>query len=152
MKQKDNKIQEGASSLFNGSQPGEQETERVRSQRKFFLTGRRCKAPQEGNKEEIRTSFMLNRKQYDKVREIAMREGITAMDRKLHGFAHPDAVLTGPETRTSSPVRIVRNSETLEAIGIEGLYPCAEGAGYAGGILSAATDGIKVVEKWLDSL
>jgi hypothetical protein len=80
MKQKDNKIQEGANSLFNGSQPGEQETERIRSQRKFFLTGRRCKAPQEGNKEEIRTSFMLNRKQYDKVREIAMREGITIKD------------------------------------------------------------------------
>ena len=80
MKQKDNKIQEGASSLFNGSQPGEQETERVRSQRKFFLTGRRCRVPQDGNKEEIRTSFMLNRKLYDKVREIAMREGITIKD------------------------------------------------------------------------
>lgn len=80
MKQKDNKIQEGASSLFSGSKLGEQDTERVRSQRKFFLTGRRCRVPQDGNKEEIRTSFMLNRKLYDKVREIAMREGITIKD------------------------------------------------------------------------
>ena len=81
-----------------------------------------------------------------------LKTGLLAMDRKLHGFASPDAVLTGPETRTSSPVRITRNSETLEAIGIEGLYPCAEGAGYAGGIMSAAADGIRCAEKVLEKL
>ena len=81
-----------------------------------------------------------------------IRTGLSALDRKLHGFADPEAVLTGPETRTSSPVRIVRNSETLEAIGIEGLYPCAEGAGYAGGIMSAAADGIRCAEMVLKKL
>lgn len=81
-----------------------------------------------------------------------LKTGLVALDRKLHGFANPQAVLTGPETRTSSPVRIVRNSETLEAIGIEGLYPCAEGAGYAGGIMSAAADGIRCAEKVLEKL
>ncbi|MBQ7123719.1 MAG: FAD-dependent oxidoreductase [Oscillospiraceae bacterium] len=81
-----------------------------------------------------------------------LKTGLLALDRKLHGFADPKAVLTGPETRTSSPVRIVRNSETLEAVGIEGLYPCAEGAGYAGGIMSAAADGIRCAEKVLEKL
>ena len=78
----------------------------------------------------------------------AMREGIIAMDRKLHGFAHPDAVLTGPETRSSSPVRITRD-ESLQSISLKGLYPCGEGAGYAGGIISAAVDGIKCAEQIL---
>lgn len=81
-----------------------------------------------------------------------LKTGLLALDRKLRGFADPEAVLTGPETRTSSPVRIVRSSETLEAIGIEGLYPCAEGAGYAGGIMSAAADGIRCAEKVLEKL
>ena len=78
----------------------------------------------------------------------AMREGIIAMDRKLHRFAHPDAVLTGPETRSSSPVRITRD-ESLQSITLKGLYPCGEGAGYAGGIISAAVDGIKCAEQIL---
>ena len=81
-----------------------------------------------------------------------LKTGLLAMDKKLHGFADPQAVLTGPETRTSSPVRIVRNAETLEAVGIDGLYPCAEGAGYAGGIMSAAADGIRCAEKVLEKL
>ena len=75
MKEKENKIQEGASLLFNGDKT--QDPERVKSHRKFFLTGRRGKDPSDDDKGEIRTSFMLNRNQYDKVREIAMREGIT---------------------------------------------------------------------------
>ncbi len=70
-------------------------------------------------------------------------EGVDDFDRRLKGFADPDAVLSGVETRTSSPVRIVRNEE-FEAL--PGLYPCGEGAGYAGGIMSAAVDGIKVFE------
>ena len=75
--------------------------------------------------------------------------GIRQMDRQLHGFAHPDAVLTGVEARSSSPVRIPR-TDTGEAEGIAGLYPCGEGAGYAGGIVSAAVDGICQAMKLLE--
>lgn len=72
-----------------------------------------------------------------------LRDGLRRFDRRLSGFAAPDALLTGLETRTSSPVRILRG-EDLQAIGLPGLYPCAEGAGYAGGIMSAAADGLRV--------
>ncbi len=75
----------------------------------------------------------------------AMREAIQAMDRKLRGFALPDAVLTGVETRSSSPVRILRD-QNLESLSVQGLYPAGEGAGYAGGITSSAVDGIRVAE------
>ena len=61
----------------------------------------------------------------------------------LHGFAHPDALLTGVETRSSSPVRLPRNRETLMAERVDGLYPAGEGAGFAGGIVSAAVDGMQ---------
>jgi uncharacterized FAD-dependent dehydrogenase len=75
----------------------------------------------------------------------AIREAIPAFDKKIKGFAMNDAVLTGVETRTSSPIRIKRN-EHFQSMNIKGLYPAGEGAGYAGGILSAAIDGIKVAE------
>ena len=75
----------------------------------------------------------------------AIREAIPAFDKKIKGFAMPDAVLTGVETRTSSPIRIRRN-EQFQSLNTQGLYPAGEGAGYAGGILSAAVDGIKVAE------
>jgi len=75
----------------------------------------------------------------------AIREALPAFDKKIKGFAMHDAVLTGVETRTSSPVRIKRN-ELYQSINTQGLYPAGEGAGYAGGILSAAVDGIKVAE------
>lgn len=78
----------------------------------------------------------------------AMGEGIRQMDRKLRGFAHPDALLTAVESRSSSPLRILRG-EGLQAPGIPGLYPCGEGAGYAGGIVSAAVDGIRCAEQIL---
>jgi len=74
-----------------------------------------------------------------------LEEALTAFDRKLKGFAMPEAVLTGVETRTSAPVRLVRGLD-LESTGVEGLYPAGEGAGYAGGIVSAAVDGIRVAE------
>ncbi len=74
-----------------------------------------------------------------------LKEAIPLFDRKLHGFADPDAVLTGVETRSSSPVRILRD-ESFRSPALRGLYPCGEGAGYAGGITSAAVDGIKVAE------
>ena len=66
------------------------------------------------------------------------------LDRKLRGFASPDAVLTGVETRSSSPVRILRDDRLQSPL--RGLYPCGEGAGYAGGIVSAAVDGMRVAE------
>ena len=75
----------------------------------------------------------------------AIREALPAFDRKLQGFAMADAVLTGVETRTSSPIRIKRNA-AYESMNTKGLYPAGEGAGYAGGILSAAVDGIEVAE------
>jgi uncharacterized protein len=75
----------------------------------------------------------------------ALREAIPAFDRQIHGFAMADAVLTGVETRTSSPIRIKRGDD-FQSINTRGLYPAGEGAGYAGGILSAGVDGIKVAE------
>ena len=78
-----------------------------------------------------------------------LKKGIRAMDAQLAGFADPDAVLTGPETRSSSPVRISRNA-LGEADDIRGLYPVGEGAGYAGGIVSAAADGINAALRALE--
>ena len=75
----------------------------------------------------------------------AIREALPAFDKQIKGFAMADAVLTGVETRTSSPLRIKRG-EDFQSINIDGLYPAGEGAGYAGGILSAAIDGIEVAE------
>ena len=75
----------------------------------------------------------------------ALREALPAFGRQIPGYDHPDAVLTGVETRTSSPVRIRRGVD-YQSINTGGLYPAGEGAGYAGGILSAAVDGIKVAE------
>ena len=77
-----------------------------------------------------------------------LKTGIRAMNAQLPGFAMPDAVLTGPETRSSSPVRILRTGDG-EADSISGLYPAGEGAGYAGGIVSAAIDGISVAHRIL---
>lgn len=74
-----------------------------------------------------------------------LRCGISSFGRKIRGFDCADAVLTAPETRTSAPVRILRG-ENLTAIGKSGVYPCGEGAGYAGGIVSAAVDGIRVAQ------
>ena len=79
----------------------------------------------------------------------SMREALPLLDRRLKGFAHPDAVLTGVETRSSSPVRIQRD-ESCQS-NLRGLYPCGEGAGYAGGIMSAAVDGMRCAEKIIES-
>jgi len=75
----------------------------------------------------------------------ALKEALPILDGKLRGFADPDAVLTGVETRSSSPVRILRGDD-LQSAGLRGLYPCGEGAGYAGGITSAAVDGMRCAE------
>jgi uncharacterized FAD-dependent dehydrogenase len=74
----------------------------------------------------------------------AIKEGVSAFGQRIKGFDHPDTLLTGVETRSSSPVRITRDDDFMSQI--EGVYPCGEGAGYAGGIMSAALDGIKVAE------
>lgn len=76
-----------------------------------------------------------------------MKEGLLILDKKLNGFAMNDAILTGVETRSSAPIRIVRDEESLESINVSGFYPSGEGAGYAGGIVTAAVDGIKCAEK-----
>ncbi len=75
----------------------------------------------------------------------SLREAIKIFDGKIRGFADPNAILTAPETRSSSPVRLLRDKKTMQA-NIRGIYPCGEGAGYAGGIMSAAVDGIKIAE------
>ncbi|MFN5010315.1 MAG: NAD(P)/FAD-dependent oxidoreductase [Gammaproteobacteria bacterium] len=76
----------------------------------------------------------------------AMREALPVFGRQIRGFDRDDAVLTGIETRTSSPLRITRDPTTLQSLNVRGLYPGGEGAGYAGGILSAGVDGIKLAE------
>ena len=100
--------------------------------------------------------FDKNVKRGDKARELLIGElekeldhmlelGLRNFDRKIRGFGGDKAVITGPETRTSSPLRITRG-EDMQALGIGGLYPCGEGAGYAGGIVSAAVDGVRVAQ------
>ncbi len=77
----------------------------------------------------------------------ALREGLRGVGQKMRRFLHPDALLIAAETRTSSPVRLVRDDVTLESPGASGLFPAGEGAGYAGGIVSAALDGLRVAEQ-----
>lgn len=74
----------------------------------------------------------------------ALQQALQKFPRKIRDYLHQDAVLIGAETRTSAPVRIARDDVTLEAVGLPGLLPCGEGAGYAGGIVSAAVEGIRV--------
>ena len=80
-----------------------------------------------------------------------LRGSIPKMNRQLHGFETADAVLTGVETRSSSPVRVTRGKD-CRSVSTAGLWPCGEGAGYAGGIMSAATDGLRVAQALVDSL
>jgi uncharacterized FAD-dependent dehydrogenase len=82
----------------------------------------------------------------------AIREALPAFGKQIRGFDRDDAVLTGVETRTSAPLRITRDNDSLQSLNLRGLYPAGEGAGYAGGILSAGVDGIKVAEAVAKSL
>jgi uncharacterized FAD-dependent dehydrogenase len=77
----------------------------------------------------------------------ALREGLRRFEEKMRGFVTAEAILLGVETRTSSPVRLPRDPSTLVSLSHRGLYPCGEGAGYAGGIVSAAIDGLRVAER-----
>lgn len=98
------------------------------------------------------TPQILGKKSPANLREVlppficeSIIDGMKSFDKIIHGFNMPEAVFSGIESRTSSPVRILRN-DAFESVAIKGLYPCGEGAGYAGGITSAAVDGIKVAE------
>lgn len=82
---------------------------------------------------------------------IRLQEGFRKMDQKAHGFLTNEAVVVGVESRTSSPIRIPRNEETLEHVKVRGLYPCGEGAGYAGGIVSSAMDGERCAEAFAEN-
>jgi hypothetical protein len=79
-----------------------------------------------------------------------LRKAFVAFGKKMNGYYTNEAVLHAPESRTSSPVSIPRDSLSLEHVEVKGLYPCAEGAGYAGGIISAAIDGINCVDRILE--
>ena len=81
-----------------------------------------------------------------------IKDGVSLMGRKIKGFDDPDAVLTAVEARSSSPVRILRDPETFQSSSVKGIFPCGEGAGYAGGIMSSAIDGIKCANKLAVSL
>jgi uncharacterized FAD-dependent dehydrogenase len=72
-----------------------------------------------------------------------LRRGFTSFGKRISGYDAPEAILTAAETRTSAPLRILRDAESLQAVGHSGIYPCGEGAGYAGGITSAALDGLR---------
>jgi uncharacterized FAD-dependent dehydrogenase len=77
----------------------------------------------------------------------ALERGLPIMDRRFQGLFLKDATLTGPESRGSSPVRIPRDPRTRQSRAVAGLYPCGEGAGYAGGIISAAVDGLRTARE-----
>lgn len=130
-------------------------------QRCFAAAGNRVAAPSQRLVDFLRrrTSTSLPRSGYmgqtvslplhellpDFVTE-SLIQGFRDFDRKMHGFITQDALLLAVESRTSSPVRIPRDKETLQHVQLQGLYPCGEGAGYAGGIVSSALDGIRCVE------
>ncbi|MDG1516684.1 MAG: FAD-binding protein, partial [Flavobacteriales bacterium] len=83
---------------------------------------------------------------------LALQHAFKDFGRKMQGYYTNEAILHATESRTSSPVKIPRNNETLEHPQIKGLYPCGEGAGYAGGIMSAAIDGQRCAEKIANKL
>lgn len=82
----------------------------------------------------------------------ALQEGILAFDQKIKGFANDDAILTGVETRSSSPFKMLRDATTLQALNVQGVYPCGEGAGYAGGIVSSAVDGLRCAQALINNI
>ncbi|MFU8802666.1 MAG: NAD(P)/FAD-dependent oxidoreductase, partial [Bradymonadaceae bacterium] len=82
----------------------------------------------------------------------ALQKALSGFERKMKGFLTEDAILIGVETRTSAPVQIGRHDDTLESLSMDRLYPCGEGAGYGGGIVSAAIDGLRIAERILEGL
>jgi len=100
----------------------------------------------------IGVTYANLRQVFSKEINTAFIEAFPRMGNKLRGFDSKDALLTGVESRSSSPVRIVRDKDTLQSLSFENLYPTGEGAGYAGGIVSAAIDGIRVANKILEAI
>ncbi|MEC9441700.1 MAG: FAD-dependent oxidoreductase [Myxococcota bacterium] len=93
-----------------------------------------------GNLETVYPPFIIE----------ALRAALARFEKRMRGFLTNDALLIGVETRTSAPIRIVRDDETLQSISMPGLYPCGEGSGYGGGIVSAALDGLRIAERILE--
>lgn len=111
-----------------------------------FLSNRACTDPTDVTPtymNALRTKIVSPECYLPRFVTDAIKDALLSFDKKIKGFAAATAILTGPETRTSAPVRILRDAELRTAIGTENIYPCGEGAGYAGGITSAAIDGIK---------
>ncbi|PCJ67521.1 MAG: FAD-binding protein [Bacteroidetes bacterium] len=109
-----------------------------------YLAERKTSQLNESSYHPGMTSVDLN-SLYPKEINYRLREGLRAITKKLKGFDHIDAIVTGPESRTSAPVRIPRTRD-LHHVELTNLYPCGEGAGFAGGIISAAVDGVRVVK------
>jgi len=138
------------------------EFQREMERRAFAFGGRDLSAPVQ------RLTDFVNKKVSESVPESSYRLGVksaplhdiypeplynalvdaitTKFDAQMPGFLREDALLHGVETRTSSPIRVPRDAETLQALGVKDLYPCGEGAGYAGGIVSAAVDGLLIAD------
>lgn len=153
---------------FDGSILGGMYFQKKYEKKAFELGGANYKAPVQtvgdfiaGRKSEkigkVKPTYEIGyelsdlNKIYEKNLSDCIKKSIVDMDKKVRGFANPDAILTGIETRTSSPVRIVRDKDTMTSETIDNLYPCGEGAGYAGGIVSSAIDGMKIAEKIIES-
>ena len=106
------------------------------------FTNQTCGAAEEADISGLFPSFI----------NLSVLNGILEFDRRMAGFGDPEAILTAPETRSSCPVRILRDPVNLESISVQGLYPAGEGAGYAGGITSSAIDGIRAAESYISKL
>jgi uncharacterized FAD-dependent dehydrogenase len=122
------------------------ETQKVPAQRlQDFISKRKSTSLPKNSYQPGTTSVEMD-SIFPKAMTKRLREGFKKFTIKMKGFDHPDAVILAPESRTSSPVRIPRNDDTLEHPELKGLFPCGEGAGYAGGIVSAAIDGERCAE------
>ncbi|MBZ9650754.1 NAD(P)/FAD-dependent oxidoreductase [Psychroflexus montanilacus] len=122
------------------------ETQRVPAQRlQDFISKRKSTSIPKNSYQPGTTSVEMD-SIFPKAMTKRLREGFKKFTQKMKGFDHPDAVILAPESRTSSPVRIPRDENTLEHPELKGLFPCGEGAGYAGGIVSAAIDGERCAE------
>lgn len=113
----------------------------------FFLNQASCEEDIKYILPQMKGKFQAAnvRKIFPKNLSLSLEEGIRIFDKKIKGYANDNAIVSGVESRTSSPLRIIRKDKDLQS-NIEGIYPCGEGAGYAGGITSAAMDGLKVAE------
>lgn len=110
-----------------------------------FVDGRLSQSLPESSYHPGLISVPLHDKLPKRIR-ARLQEAFKMIDRKAHGYLTNEAVVVGVESRTSSPIRIPRNEDTLEHVKVKGLYPCGEGAGYAGGIVSSAMDGERCAE------